>query len=210
MSVNVYATHLYVEVCLVYGLHAVIYSSFKKINVIDRIRYITYMLEPYTHDNFHFRWVPLFRLSTLLFSQPSCNYTMNHMEMIYFSCYLHNSTIFPEKFSHQTCNTVCRQYVFVCKLLKYTSIYGLSCIFLRKMLLINDIATWIITMIAIRYTHFHSSEYAKKRKKMCASNEKYSISLIPQAKAFSTFELFFLRSTHILLCSEYCSLFLFS
>lgn len=132
MSVNVYATHLYVEVCLVYGLHAVIYSSFKKINVIDRIRYITYMLEPYTHDNFHFRWVPLFRLSTLLFSQPSCNYTMNHMEMIYFSCYLHNSTIFPEKIPHQTCNTVCRQYVFVCKLLKYTSIYGLSCIFLTQ------------------------------------------------------------------------------
>lgn len=155
-------TLLYVEVCLVYGLHAVIYSSFKKINVIDRIRYITYMLEPYTYDNFHFLWVPLFLLSTLLFSQPSCNYTMNHREMIYFSCYLHNSTIFPGKFSHQTCNTVRRQYICMCasvRLLKYTSIYGLSCIFLkRKMVLINDIATWIITMITIRYTHFHSSE----------------------------------------------------
>lgn len=67
MSVYVYDTLLHVEVCLVYGIHAVIYSSFKKINVIDRIRYITYMLEPNTHDNFHFLWVPIFLLSTLFF-----------------------------------------------------------------------------------------------------------------------------------------------
>lgn len=124
MSVNVYATLLYVEVCLVYGLHAVIYSSFKKINVIDRIRYITYMLEPYTHDNFHFRWVPLFSSFDASFQSAILQlHNESHGNDIFFLLFA-KRTIFPEKFPHQTCNTVCRQYVFV----QAIEIYVIDCL----------------------------------------------------------------------------------